>query len=359
MKAAILRAVNEPLEIEEVQLSDTGPREVRIRTAAAGICHSDLHFQDGKFPHPMPAVLGHESAGIVEQVGSEVRYVKPGDHVVTCLSVFCGYCEYCLSGRPALCRKVETRRRPEEGSRILQNGKQVYQFLDVSSYAEELLVHEHAVVKVREEIPLDRAALLGCGVTTGMGAVFNTAKVEPGATVVVIGCGGVGLSAVQGAAIAGAGRVIAVDQIASKLDLAKSVGATDLVNARDGDPVAQVHELCHGGVDYAFEAIGLKETAEQSFKMIKNGGTATIIGMIPLGTKLEFDGIDFLFEKKVQGSNMGSNRFRVDLPKYVDFYLSGKLKLDELITHELPLEEINKGFELLRQAEVARQIIRF
>lgn len=359
MKAAILRAVNEPLEIEDVQLSDTGPREVRIRTAAAGICHSDLHFQDGKFPYPMPAVLGHESAGIVEQVGSEVRYVKPGDPVVTCLSVFCGYCEYCLSGRPALCRKVDTRRRPEEGSRILQNGKPVYQFLDVSSYAEELLVHEHAVVKVREEIPLDRAALLGCGVTTGLGAVFNTAKVEPGATVVVIGCGGVGLSAIQGAAIAGAGRVIAVDQIASKLDLAKSVGATDLVNAGDGDPVAQVHELCRGGVDYAFEAIGLKQTAEQSFKMIKNGGTATIIGMIPMGTKVEFDGIDFLFEKKVQGSNMGSNRFRVDLPKYVDFYLSGKLKLDELITHELPLEEINKGFELLRQAEVARQIIRF
>jgi S-(hydroxymethyl)glutathione dehydrogenase/alcohol dehydrogenase len=359
MKAAVLRETGKPLEIEDVQIDRPAGREVAIRTVAAGVCHSDLHFQDGKWPYPLPAVLGHESAGIVEEVGSEVRYVKPGDHVVTCLSVFCGYCEYCLGGRPSLCTKVDTRRAPGEPPRLRQNGKPMYQFLDLSSYAEQLLVHEHALVKVREEIPLDRAALLGCGVTTGLGAVFNTAKIEPGSTVAVIGCGGVGLSAVQGAAMAGASRVIAVDQIASKLELAKAVGATDLVNAGEGNPVARVHELSDGGVHYSFEAIGLKETAEQAFQMIRNGGTATIVGMLPLGTKVEVDGAGLLFEKKIQGSNMGSNRFRVDLPRYVDFYLSGKLKLDELVTRSLKLEQINEAFDALRQGEVARQIIRF
>jgi S-(hydroxymethyl)glutathione dehydrogenase/alcohol dehydrogenase len=359
MKAAVLRAAGRPLSIEDVELDRPGPREVLIRTVAAGVCHSDLHFQEGKYPYPVPAVLGHESSGIVEEVGSEVRYVKPGDPVVTCLSVFCGYCEYCLSGRPALCRKVDTRRRPDEPPRIRQNGKPVHQFLDLSSYAERMLVHEHALVKVREDMPLDRAALLGCGVTTGLGAVFNTARVEPGSTVAVIGCGGVGLSALQGAVIAGAGRIIAVDRIASKLDLAKRLGATDLVNASHGDPVAQVQEISGGGVHYSFEAIGLKQTAEQAFKMLRNGGTATVIGMIPIGTRVEIDGVDLLFEKRLQGSNMGSNRFRVDLPRYVDFYLRGVLKLDELVSRVVKLDQVNDAFDALREGEVARQLIRF
>ncbi len=358
MKAAVLRAVGDPLQIEDVDLASTGPREVRVRVAAAGVCHSDLHFQEGKYPYPLPAVLGHESAGVVEEVGSEVRYVKAGDHVVTCLSVFCGYCEFCLSGRPALCPKVETRRAPEEPPRLSQDGKRMHQFLDLSSYAEEVLVHEHALVKVREEIPLERAALLGCGVITGVGAIFNTACVRPGSTVAVIGCGGVGLSAVQGASIAGAGRVIAVDRIASKLELAKQLGATDLVNSSEGDPVAQVKEISQGGVEHAIEAIGLKETTEDAFRMLKNGGTATVIGMIPVGTRVELDGYEFLAEKKIQGCNMGSNRFRIDLPRLVDFYLSGKLKLDEMVSREIRLDEINDAFEMLRGGEVARQVIR-
>jgi S-(hydroxymethyl)glutathione dehydrogenase/alcohol dehydrogenase len=359
MKAAVLRAPLKPLEIEDVQIDGPAPREVRIRTVAAGVCHSDVHFQQGKYFYPLPTVLGHESAGIVEEVGSEVRYVKPGDHVVTCLSVFCGYCEYCLGGRPALCSKVDTRRAPNEPQRLRQNGGPMHQFLDLSSYAEELLVHEHALVKIREEIPLELAALLGCGVTTGVGAVVNTAKVEAGSTVAVIGCGGVGLSAIQGAVIAGAGQIIAVDRIASKLELAKQLGATDLVNASEGDPVAQVQSLTDGGVHYSFEAVGLKESAEQAFGMIRNGGTATIVGMIPIGTKIELDGVAFLFEKKIQGSNMGSNRFRVDLPRLVDFYLSGKLKLSEMVTREIKLEQINDAFEALLKGDVARQIIRF
>jgi len=357
MKAAVLRAPKQPLSIEDVEISKPGPHEVLVRTVAAGVCHSDLHFQNGSYMYPTPAVLGHESAGVVEQVGAEVRYVQPGDHVITCLSVFCGHCEFCLSGRPALCTKVDTRRRPTDPPRLSKDGKPVWQFLDLSSYAEQMLVHENAIVKITKDMPLDRAALIGCGVTTGVGAVFNTAKVPPGATVAVIGCGGVGLSAVQGAAIAGAGRVIAVDMLDSKLELARKMGATDTVNAKKGDPIAQVKDLTGGGVDYSFEAIGLKVAAEQAFAMLKNGGTATVIGMIPLGQKVELPGVDFLFEKKIQGSSMGSNRFRTDMPKYVDRYLNGKLNLDDMVSKRIKLADVNDAFAALEKGEVARQVI--
>jgi S-(hydroxymethyl)glutathione dehydrogenase/alcohol dehydrogenase len=357
MKAAVLRAPKQPLSIEDVEISKPGPHEVLVRTVAAGVCHSDLHFQNGSYMYPTPAVLGHESAGVVEQVGAEVRYVQPGDHVITCLSVFCGHCEFCLSGRPALCTKVDTRRRPTDPPRLSKDGKPVWQFLDLSSYAEQMLVHENAIVKITKDMPLDRAALIGCGVTTGVGAVFNTAKVPPGATVAVIGCGGVGLSAVQGAAIAGAGRVIAVDMLDSKLELARKMGATDTVNAKKGDPIAQVKDLTGGGVDYSFEAIGLKVAAEQAFAMLKNGGTATVIGMIPLGQKVELPGVDFLFEKKIQGSSMGSNRFRTDMPKYVDMYLNGKLNLDDMVSRRIKLADVNDAFAALEKGEVARQVI--
>ena len=357
MKAAVLRAVKQPLTIEDIQIGKPGPREVLVRTVAAGVCHSDLHFQTGAYNYPMPAVLGHESAGVVEQVGSEVHYVVPGDHVITCLSVFCGTCEFCLSGRPALCTKQGLRRSPTDPPRLSKDGTPVWQFLDLSSFAEQMLVHENAIVKIRKDMPLDRAALIGCGVTTGVGAVFNTAKVEPGATVAVIGCGGVGLSAVQGAAIAGAGRVIAIDMLDSKLELARKFGATDTVNAKKGDPVEQVKTLTSGGVDYSFEAIGLKIAAEQAFGMLKNGGTATIIGMIPLGQKVELPGVDFLFEKKIQGSSMGSNRFRTDMPKYVEMYLNGKLNLDDLVSRRIKLSEVNDAFDALHTGEVARSVI--
>jgi S-(hydroxymethyl)glutathione dehydrogenase/alcohol dehydrogenase len=235
----------------------------------------------------------------------------------------------------------------------------MHQFADLSSFAEQMLVHENAVVKIQDEMPLEKAALLGCGVTTGVGSVFNTAQVEPGSTVAVIGCGGVGLSAIQGAFIAGASRIVAVDRIASKLELAKSLGATDLVDASQGDVVKQVKGLVRGGVDYSFEAIGLKETAEQAFRMLKSGGTATVIGMIPVGTMVEVHGAELLLEKKLQGSNMGSNRFRIDLPKYADFYLTGRLKLDEMVSREITLDEVNEAFDTLRKGEVARQVIRF
>jgi S-(hydroxymethyl)glutathione dehydrogenase/alcohol dehydrogenase len=222
-----------------------------------------------------------------------------------------------------------------------------------------MLVHEHALVKIRPDMPLDRAALIGCGVITGVGAVFHTAKVEPGSTVAVIGCGGVGMAAINGAALAGAGRIIAIDMVLSKLQSAKKLGATDTVNAADGDPVKQVMEMTKGGVHYSFECLGAKATAEQAFRMLMPGGTATIVGMIPVGTKIELHGPDFLRERKIQGSAMGSNRFRVDMPRLVEFYMQGKLDLDHMISGHMKLEQINEGFATMKTGKIVRQVIAF
>lgn len=359
MKAAVLREVKKPLVIEDVQINKPGPHEVLIRTAAAGLCHSDLHFIEGSYPYPLPAVLGHESAGVVEAVGSEVRTVQKGDHVVTCLSAFCGHCEHCLTGHMSRCVSPDTKRGPQDEPRLKQAAGPMNQYLNLSSFAEMMLVHEHACVKIRKDMPLDRAALIGCGVMTGVGAVMHTSNVRPGETVAVIGCGGIGLAAINGAAIAGAGRIIAIDVIGSKLNLAKEFGATDVVNAKDGDPVKQVVEMTGGGVHHAFECIGLKQTAEQSFAMTGRGGTANIIGMIPVGVNIELPGVAFLGEKRIQGSLMGSNRFPVDMPRLVDFYLAGKLKLDEMISRRIKLEQVNEGFEDMKRGEIARSVIVF
>lgn len=359
MKAAVLREVRKPLVIENVQINKPGPHEVLIRTVAAGVCHSDLHFVEGSYPYPLPAVLGHESSGIVEAVGSEVRTVKPGDHVITCLSAFCGHCEYCLTGHMSLCVSPETKRDVDEEPRIEQKGSPINQFLNLSSFAEQMLIHEHACVAIRKDMPLDLAALIGCSVTTGIGAVIHTSSVRPGETVAVLGCGGVGLSCINGAAIAGAGRIIAIDTQGSKLNLAKEFGATDVVNAKDGDPVQQVLDLTNGGVHHSFEAIGLKQTAEQAFRMLRRGGTANIIGMIPVGVNIELHGADFLGEKRIQGSVMGSNRFPVDMPRFVDFYMQGKLKLDQMISRRIKLEDINEAFDELKRGELARSVIMF
>jgi S-(hydroxymethyl)glutathione dehydrogenase/alcohol dehydrogenase len=359
VKAAILEQIPGALVIDDVQIGSPGPHEVLVRTVAAGLCHSDLHFMEGKYPAPVPTVLGHESAGVVEAVGSQVSYVQPGDHVISCISGFCGACRYCLSGRPNLCDRVGLAADPAGPPRLRRGDETVFQFADLSSFAEQLLVHENMLVKIRPDMPLDKAALIGCGVTTGVGAVINTARVRPGDDVVVVGCGGIGLNAIQAAAIVGAGRVIAVDRIASKLDLAKTFGATDVIDASAVDPVLAVLELTGDGVDHAFEAIGLAATAQQAFAMLRKGGTATVIGMIPLGERIEVDGFQFLMEKRIQGSNMGSNRFRVDMPQYVEWYLAGRLKLDELVSGTMPLERINEGFANLKAGEVARQLVMF
>lgn len=358
MKAALLNTVPGVLEITEVTVDSPGPREVLIRTVAAGLCHSDLHLMEGGFPCPTPAVLGHESAGIVEEVGSDVAYVRPGDHVITCLSVFCGQCEFCISGRPNLCTKDATRRRPGAPARLQRDGQPVHQALDLSSFAEQMLVHEGAVVKIPQDVGLDVAALVGCGVTTGLGAVLNTANVRPGDTVAVIGCGGVGLSVVQGAVIAGASRIIAVDRVSSKLEVARSFGATDVVDP-SSDPVEEVLEMTGGGVVHAFEAVGSPTAVAQAFDMLRSGGTATIVGIMPVGAQVSLPGLQFLREKRLQGSNMGSNRFRIDMPKYLQMYRDGRLKLDEMISARIALEDINTGFEQMKAGAVVRSVVMF
>ena len=358
MKAAVLREVGKPLQIEDVQINKPGPHEVLIRTKAAGVCHSDLHFIEGKYPHPLPAVLGHESAGVVEAIGSEVRTVKVGDHVITCLSAFCGHCESCLTGRMSLCVSSDTKRGKEDEPRLSTPTGPMLQYLNLSSFAEQMLIHEHACVAIRKDMPLDRAALIGCGVMTGVGAVIHTSNVRPGDTVAVIGCGGVGLAAINGAAIAGAGRIIAIDMSPGKENLAKSMGATDFVMGGP-DAVKEVMDLTGGGVQHSFEAIGLSVTAEQSFNMLRRGGTANIIGMIPIGQNVTLPGAAFLGEKRIQGSLMGSNRFPVDMPRLVDFYMSGKLKLDQMISQRIRLDQVNEGFDDMKKGGLARSVIVF
>jgi S-(hydroxymethyl)glutathione dehydrogenase/alcohol dehydrogenase len=360
MKAAVLHAPNEPLTIEEVSLQKPKVREVLVRTAYAGLCHSDLHFIEGLYPHPLPTVPGHEVAGVVEAVGSDVTYLQPGDHVIGCLSVFCGACQQCTNGRTVLCENTEVKMVPGQSRRLSWKGGEVmHQFLNLSAFAEQMVVHENALVKIDREVPLDRATLVGCGVITGVGAVINTARIPAGSTVAIIGCGGVGLSAVNGAALAGASRIIALDTLPEKLEVARTMGATDTVLVGNDDPVQAVRDLTGGGVEYSFECLGLKVTAEQSFAMLKPGGTATIVGMVPFGQKIELHGFDFLRERRIQGSSMGSNHFRTDMPRLLTLWKQGKLKLDHLISNTLKLEEINEGFARLKGGHVVRQLIAF
>ncbi len=359
MKAAMMREVGQPLQIEDVQIDKPGPREVLIRTAAAGVCHSDLHFMEGSYPLALPQVLGHEAAGVVEAVGSEVSLVKPGDHVIACLSAYCGHCEFCLTDHMSLCVSPDTKRKADAAPRLSQNGAALQQYLNLSAFAEQMLVHEHACVAIRKDMPLDRAALIGCGVMTGVGAAIHTSRVRPGETVAVVGLGGVGLAAVNGAAIAGAGRIIAIDMGTAKQNLAMEFGATDFLDASEPDVVKKVKAMTSGGVQHSFEAVGTTKTAEQCFTMLRRGGTANIIGMIPIGQSISLMGAAFLDEKRIQGSQMGSNRFPVDMPRLVDMYMAGKLKLDQMISRRIKLDQINEAFAEMKTGSIARSVIVF
>ena len=360
MKAAVLVETGKPLVIEDVIISKPGPHEVLIRTAACGLCHSDLHFIDGSYPHPLPAIPGHEAAGIVEAIGSEVRTVAVGDAVVSCLSAYCGHCEFCVSGRMSLCLGADTRRGPEEAPRITRpDGSTVGQMLNLSAFAEQMLIHEHACVRIDPDMPLDRAAVIGCAVTTGAGTIFNACKLTPGETVAVVGCGGVGLATINAAKIAGAGRIIAADPIKEKRDLAIKLGATDVIDASAEDAAAQILELTKGGVDHAIEAVGRPASGDLAVGSLKRGGTATILGMMPLDHKVGLSAMDLLSGKKLQGVLMGSNRFPVDIPRLVDFYLRGMLDLDSIVAETIPLEQINEGFEKMRKGDAARSVIVF
>ena len=360
MKAAVLIEAGKPLQIEQVNIANPGPHEVLIRTAACGLCHSDLHFIEGTYPHPLPAIPGHEAAGIVEAVGSEVRTVKVGDAVVTCLSAFCGHCEYCVSGRMSLCLGGDTRRKPGEAPRLTRpDGSIVNQMLNLSAYAEMMLVHEHACVAINPEMPLDKASVIGCAVTTGAGTIFNACKVTPGETIAVIGCGGVGLATINAAKIAGAGRIIAADPMPEKRALAMKLGATDVIDPMDADAAKQIQELTKGGVDHAIEAVGRPASGELAVKSLKRGGTATILGMMPLQHSVGLSAMDLLSGKKLQGAIMGGNRFPVDIPRLVDFYMRGLLDLDTIISETIPLERINEGFDQMKRGDSARSVIVF
>lgn len=360
MKAAVLFERGQPLQIEELSVDTPGPREVLIRVAATGVCHSDLHMADGSFPAPMPAVLGHETAGVVEAIGDEVRGLKVGDHVVTCVSGFCGHCQDCVTGHLSICQVKEIDR-PRGATPRMTNaaGKRVHQVGGLSGFAEMMLVHERSCVAIRRDMPLDLASVIGCAVTTGYGAVVHTARIEAGSTVAVIGCGGVGLMIVNAALIAGAARIIAIDRVPEKLALAQTMGATDIIDGSSGDVVEMVRELTGGGVHYSFEAIGLKPTVEQAFRMLRQGGTCTVVGVAPIGTSFDIGAMDLLMERKLQGSFMGSNHFPVDMPRLVDLYMQGRLKLDALVSARVPLTSINDALAELKTGKLARSVVTF
>jgi len=361
-KAAVFRKVQEPLTIETVDVDKPWGREVLIRTVATGVCHSDLHVVDGigRFALDRPIVLGHEGAGVVEAVGPEVTTLRPGDHVVACLSGFCGSCPQCLSGHPNLCTAGAVTRSDSAAPRLSQQGAPLRQFIGISSYAERMLLHENSVVKIDADLPLDRAALVGCGVLTGVGAALRTSGLEAGQTVAVFGCGGVGLPIVQGARIGGASQIIGVDQFDSKLEMAKRLGATHTINSAQDDPVKAIRALTrNAGVDHAFEAVGNATLVRQAIESLAIRGTATIVGVLPPDAMIEFPWMAIRPECKVQTSRMGSNRFRIDIPRYLEFYRQGRLLLDEMVSRRGRLEDINEAFRAMKAGEVARTVLMF
>lgn len=360
IKAAVFRETHRPLSIEDVELADPGPEEVLVKTVACGVCHSDLHALHGGILSPRPAVLGHEPAGIVLAVGTQVRTVTPGDHVIACTSMFCGACAQCVQGRPHLCTdRGMCRRADADPPRVSRAGETIHQFADLGGFAEAMLLHQRAVVRIDKDIPLDRAALVGCAVTTGVGAALNTAQVTPGSSVVVFGAGGVGISVIQGARIAGARQIIAVDLVDTKLAEARKFGATDVINATTGDTVKTIRKMTGRGADFAFEAVGVSKLLEQAFYCLGPRGTAVVVGAIPHGETVSFNAAHFFLEKRVIGCMMGSNRFTLDAPRYLEFYRQGRLDLDAMVTRHEPLERIGEAFRAMEAGEVTRTVLTF
>lgn len=358
MKAAVLYGPNK-LAVEEIQVEEPKAGEVLVKMAAAGVCHSDLHFIEGLWPYPAPFVMGHEGAGVVERVGPGVTLVAPGDHVILSWVAPCGLCRDCAAGRPYICKTGPVATMKDGTTRFYKGDQRIFHQTGVSSFAEYAVVHETAAIRIRTDAPLDRAALIGCGVMTGVGAVINTANVEVGASVAVLGCGGVGLNVVQGAVLAGAIKIIAVDTLDNKLEMAKNLGATHTVNASSEDPVARIREITDGGADYAFEVIGLPDVVAQAFEAIATSGTAVMVGMPPLGSNIVINSVPLFMGKTLKGALYGSARVRVDMPMLVDLYMAGKLKLDELVSRSYPIDQISEAFEVMKKGEVARSIIKF
>jgi len=363
-QAAVLWEPGRPVEVLEVDLAAPKAGEVLVRIAACGVCHSDLHVVEGHLPEPLPLVLGHEAAGIVEEVGPGVETLETDDHVVLALVPSCGECDECRRGRPNFCSlgaRMATEGMLADGtSRLSLNGTILHHFNSISSFAGHAVVPDSAAIRIRRDVALDAAALVGCSVLTGYGAVANTAHVEEGASVAVWGCGGVGANVVQGARLAGASRIVAVDTRPEKLELARSLGATDVVQAGDGvDAVAAVREITGEGPDYAFEAIGSERAIQEAWKATRIGGTVVVVGIMPRGSTLTIDPWEFMSEKTLKGTFLGSARIQEDVPRLIDLYHSGELELDRLVSRRLPLAELPDAFDRLRAGDVVRQVVVF
>lgn len=357
MKAAVLWERRTPLKIEDLTQADPEAGEVRVKLAASGVCHSDLsHMTRDTWSVP-PMVMGHEGAGVVAEVGPGVTRVKPGDHVIIAFGSRCGECFFCLRGEPYLCTPAAQPPR----IKLRKGDVAINPFTGVGTFAEYTLVDQRNLVVIPDDMPLDRASLIACGVTTGIGAVINTAKVEPGASVAVIGAGGVGLNVVQGARLAGAARIIAVDVRDNKLEMARTFGATHGVNASREDPIEAVRKLTGGyGADYAFEVIGHPKTIEQAYEMVRKGGTAVVVGVAEETAQLSLSAVSFMRTgKTLMGCNYGSVRPQVDFPRFVDLYMNGRIMLDELISRRFTLDEVNQAFEAMEAGEVARGVIMY
>jgi Zn-dependent alcohol dehydrogenase len=353
---------NAPLSIEALTLKEPRPDQIVVRIVASGICHTDLSVLRCALPYPPPAVLGHEGAGIVEEVGSAVRQLAPGDHVVLSSIPHCGSCAYCRRGHAHLCESGLQQAMAGQQIAFEKDGLDIAHFCGLGSFATRTVVDACAAIKIDDDIPLTRACLIGCGVITGVGAVLNTARVQPGETVAVFGCGGVGVNVIQGAAIAGAERIIAVDVVDQKLEWAKQFGATDVLNARElsGDGASdEVRARFDGlGVDVAFEAIGVPDVIRQAFLSTRRGGKAVIVGVAPFGTEVALPACMLpLEERSLIGSLYGSAFMPRDVPRLLGLYRRGKLKLDELVSREIRLDDINAGFEALEGGSVLRSVI--
>jgi Zn-dependent alcohol dehydrogenase len=359
-KAAVLYQPRTPLKIEEVELGPVKDEDVLVRIVASGVCHSDLHVYHGQGGWPLPVVLGHEAAGVVEEVGAAVRNVRPGDHIIINLAPYCGRCDDCTTGRIYLC---DHKRGPpghlyDGGTRLAKGGRRIYHFANTSAYANHAIIHESGAIRIGKHIPLEKACLVGCALAAGVGAAMNSAKVEPGQSVAVFGCGGVGLNVIQGARLAGASSIIAVDLLESKLAKARDFGATETVDASMEDPVKRIQELTRNrGADYAFEVIGKVETIQQAYQAIRTGGKCVVVGVVSDTSELSIVPRTLVQDRTIIGTRFGSTRAPRDFPLYLDLYMQGRLKIDELITRYAKLEDINDAIRDLERGEAIRTVM--
>ncbi len=362
-KAAVLYEAGQPAVIEEITLDPPRQGEVLVRMEAAGVCHSDLHVRDGSVPEPMPIVLGHEGTGVVAEVGQGVSGLQPGDRVVMTLVPACGNCYFCRRGEPHLCSTsgaMAARGVLRDGTSRLRVGNQtLHHFNSVSCFSEYAVIPQEGAVKIPNDIPVEVAAVLGCAVITGVGAVERTAKVRPGESVVVIGCGGVGLNVIQAASLSGAYPIIAIDIRSEKIELARAFGASHGVNASEQDAFSAVMENTEFGVDWAFEVLGNPRTIEQAWELIRPGGTVVVVGLSPKGSKVSLPAFDFISEKNIRGCFYGSSRFQADVPMILNRIQAGRMRIDGMVSHSVPLEELESAFSRLRNGDGVRTVLRF